>query len=109
MRTRPSARLTGIRCRVCVLGKLDHVDNDPATVDYLREQTPSSHYNGYSLRRDPCSFDSTLQEGHKMTICSWSTQIHPPHASLSCAVLRADGSLFAITGSLQMFGMHETT
>jgi hypothetical protein len=35
-------------------------------------------------------------------------QIHPPHASLSWAVLRADDSLFAITGGLQMFGLHET-
>lgn len=36
-------------------------------------------------------------------------QIHPPHASLYWAVLRADDPLFAITGGLQMFGLHETS
>src|ERR1700678_3133659 len=40
----------------------------------LREQVPYSQYNGYSLRRDLCSFDSTLQHGNRMTICSWRTQ-----------------------------------
>ena len=60
--------------RVC-LGKAGpRRDDDPATVDYLREQAPYSQYNGYSLRRDLCSFDSTLQEGNRMTICSWRTQ-----------------------------------
>jgi hypothetical protein len=43
-------------------------------VDYLREQAPYSQYNGYSLRRDLCSFDSTLQHGNRMTICSWRAQ-----------------------------------
>ena len=124
-------------------------DDVPATVDYLREHAPYSQYNGYSLRRDLCSFDSTLQQGNRMTICSCRTQlperpqnldrphvklrsrkarcmtasvlrirhtalcqvltfkrsirrndicnvaqIHPYHASLSWAVLRADDSLF---------------
>ena len=49
-------------------------DDDPATVDYLREQAPYSQHNGYSLRRDLYSFDNTLQEGNRMTICSWRTQ-----------------------------------
>ena len=49
-------------------------DDDPATVGYLREQVPYSQYYGYSLRRDLCSFDSTLQHGNRMTICSWRTQ-----------------------------------
>ena len=58
-----------------VLGKAGPLsDDDPATVDYLREQAPYSQYNGYSLRRDPCTFDSTLQEGNRMTIRSWKVQ-----------------------------------
>ena len=64
-------------------------DDDPATVDYLREQAPYSQYNGYSLRRDISSFDSTLQRGNRMTICSWRTAITGtplnftrPHAKL---------------------------
>jgi hypothetical protein len=44
--------------------------DDPATVDYLGEQAPYSQYNGYSLRLDHCSFDSTLEERKRMTICS---------------------------------------
>src|SRR5271170_1328361 len=60
--------------RVC-LGKAGlRRDDDPATVDYLREQAPYPQYKGYSLRRDLCSFDSTLQEGNRMTICSWRPQ-----------------------------------
>src|ERR1700721_2568232 len=59
----------------CVLGKAGpRRDDDPATVDYLREQVPYSQYNSYSLRRDLCSFDSTLERGNRMTICSWTTQ-----------------------------------
>ena len=45
------------------------------------------------LRNDSCSI----------------AQIHPPHASLYWAVLRADDPLFAITGGLQMFGLQETS
>jgi hypothetical protein len=45
-------------------------DDDPATVDYLREQAPHSRYNGYSMRRDSYLFDST--PGRRgMTIRSW--------------------------------------
>jgi hypothetical protein len=71
---------------VCVSAKAGpRRDDDPATVDYLREQAPYSQYNGYSLRRDRCSFDSTLQEGNRMTICSWRTQSqeHPLNFVLS--------------------------
>jgi hypothetical protein len=64
----------GIRCRVCVGEAGSRRDDDPATVDYLREQAPYSQYNGYSMRRDRCSFGRTLQEGNRMTICSWSMQ-----------------------------------
>ncbi|MDT7810567.1 MAG: hypothetical protein QOJ42_483 [Acidobacteriaceae bacterium] len=74
MCNRPSARVIGIRCRVCLGEAGPRRDDDPATVDYLREQAPYSQYNGYSLRRDRCSLDSTLQEGNRMTICSWRTQ-----------------------------------
>src|SRR6185437_5326633 len=49
-------------------------DGNSATVGYSREQAPYSQYNSYSLRRDHCSFDSTLQERNRMTICSWKTQ-----------------------------------
>jgi hypothetical protein len=59
----------------CVLKKAGpRRGDDPATVDYLREQAPYSQYNGYSLRRDLCSFDSTLRVGNRMTICSWREQ-----------------------------------
>src|SRR5260370_42599316 len=60
--------------RVCLGEAGPRRDDDPATVDYLREQAPYSQYNGYSLRRDLCSFDSTLEQGNRMTICSWRTQ-----------------------------------
>ena len=60
--------------RLCVGEAGPRRDDDPATVDYLREQVPHSQYNGYSLRRDLCSFDSTLEQGNRMTICSWRTQ-----------------------------------
>jgi hypothetical protein len=39
-----------------------------------RRWVPYSQYNGYSLTRDLCSFDSTLQEENSMTICSWMAQ-----------------------------------
>jgi len=81
MRNRPSAE---IKRRVC-LGKAgSRRDDNPATVDYLREQAPYSQYNGYSLRRDRCSLDSTLQEGNWMTICSWRTQSPKSPQKLDC-------------------------
>ena len=49
-------------------------DDEPAKVDYLKEQAPDSQHYSYSLRRKLSSFDSTFQRGYKMTICSWRTQ-----------------------------------
>ena len=74
----------------CVLRKAGpRRDDDPATVDCLREQAPYSRYDGYSLRRDLCSFDNTSERGNRMTICSWRTQsperplnFARPHAKL---------------------------
>jgi hypothetical protein len=46
----------------------------------LAERTGSaSQYYGYSLRRDDCSFDSTLPDAKRMTICSCRTQSSPLH------------------------------
>jgi hypothetical protein len=39
------SRIIGFRCRVCDLGAGPRRDDDPATVDYLREQAPYSQYN----------------------------------------------------------------
>jgi hypothetical protein len=79
MRNRPRPDYRNQMSRMC-LGKAGpRRDDDPATVDDVREQAPYSQYNGYSLRRDPRSFDSTLQEGNRMTICSWRTQSPERH------------------------------
>jgi len=46
----PSARVIGIRCSVCVGEAGSRRDDDPATVDYLREQDPYSQHNGTTKR-----------------------------------------------------------
>src|ERR1700761_9369703 len=82
MRNRPSARI-GLDV-VCVAwgSSITKRDDDPATVDYLREQAPYSQCNGYSMRRDHCSFGRTLQEGNRMTICSWTISGTPRISSV---------------------------
>jgi predicted small lipoprotein YifL len=76
-------------------------DDDPATVDYLREQAPYSQYNGHSLRRDPCSIDNTLQHGNRMTICSWRTQSPEPPEFHPHAKLRNSKARGATTSVLR--------
>lgn len=78
-------------------------DDDPATVDCLREQAPYSQYNGHSLRRDPCSINSTLQHWNRMTICSWGTQSpeRPLNFVRPLAKLRNSKARVATTGVLR--------
>jgi hypothetical protein len=89
--------------RLCVGEAGPRRDDDPATVDYLREQVPHSQYNGYSLRRDLCSFDSTLEQGNRMTICSWRTQSpeRPLNFVRPCAKLRNSKAECATTSVLR--------
>jgi hypothetical protein len=84
-------------------------NDHPATVDYLRDQAPYSQYNGYSKRRDLCSFGRTLQEGNRMTICSWRTQSPErplnfvrPHAKLHGSKARYTITSFLLNRQLAL-------
>jgi hypothetical protein len=69
-----------------------------------RCSTTSVLRNRHSALCQSLEFDRSMLRND---VCSVAP-IHPPHASLSWAVLRADDSFFfAITGGLQMFGLHE--
>ena len=105
MRSKSSARmigsqhpgLSGVNVACVTWESWTKKDDFAATVDYVKEQTPQSQFNGYSLRRSRYSFDSTSQEGNRMTIRSLKTQ--PPEdagiSSVSQAELRNSNARFA--------------
>src|ERR1700760_253473 len=78
--------------RLCVWGSWTTKRRQSSDSRLLREQAPYSQHNGYSLRRDLCSFDSTFQDGNRMTICSsvhgtcvCGINVYGPHNGLEYA------------------------